>query len=125
MNPQRQRPLLLEGLRAFEAVARRRSFRAAAESLNLTQPAVSRQIKSLEEDLGAALFAPGTRPGDMHDAGGAFGVRALMDAQELASRTSTGTVYWEGLAELLDATGRTRIGLGYLELTGYVAPMRL
>ena len=34
---------------------------------------------------------------------GAGEVRALMDAQELDSRGSTGTVYWEGLSELLDA----------------------
>jgi predicted secreted hydrolase len=49
---------------------------------------------------------------------GAFRVRALRDAQELDSRASTGTVYWEGLAELLDAAGH-RVGLGYLEMTGY------
>lgn len=51
-------------------------------------------------------------------------VRALLDAQELDSRASTGAVYWEGLAELLDVEGR-RIGLGYLEMTGYAAPIRL
>jgi len=48
-------------LRAFEAVARRLSFRAAAEELHLTQPAISRQIRTLEEELGAALFLRGTR----------------------------------------------------------------
>jgi len=51
-------------------------------------------------------------------------VRALLDAQELDSRASTGAVYWEGLAELLDEVGR-RVGLGYLEMTGYAAPIRL
>ena len=55
---------------------------------------------------------------------GAFGVRALADAQELDSRDGTGTVYWEGLSELLDAQGR-RVGLGYLEMTGYAAPLRM
>ena len=55
---------------------------------------------------------------------GAFDVRALLDAQELDSRASTGTVYWEGLSELLDTSGR-RIGLGYLEMTGYALPLRL
>ena len=55
---------------------------------------------------------------------GAYGLRALLDAQELDSRASTGTIYWEGLSELLDAQGR-RIGLGYLEMTGYAAPLRL
>ncbi|MBK9135584.1 MAG: carotenoid 1,2-hydratase [Betaproteobacteria bacterium] len=51
-------------------------------------------------------------------------LRALLDAQELDSRASTGAVYWEGLAELLDEQGR-RIGLGYLEMTGYAARLRL
>jgi len=55
---------------------------------------------------------------------GGFELRALLDAQELDSRASTGTVYWEGLAELLDAGG-TRCGLGYLEMTGRAQPLRL
>ena len=55
---------------------------------------------------------------------GAFEVRALLDAQELDSRASTGTIYWEGLAELLGTGGR-RVGLGYLEMTGRALPLRL
>ena len=55
---------------------------------------------------------------------GNFEVRSLLDAQELDSRGSTGTIYWEGLSELLDAQGR-RVGLGYLEMTGYAAPLKL
>ena len=51
-------------------------------------------------------------------------VRARLDAQELDSRASTGTVYWEGLSDLLDGQGR-RVGRGYLEMTGYVAALRL
>ncbi len=53
-----------------------------------------------------------------------YTVRALADAQELDSRGSTGTIYWEGLAELLSSTGQ-RVGLGYLEMTGYAAPLTL
>lgn len=49
---------------------------------------------------------------------GRFTVNALLDAQEQDSRASTGTVYWEGLSELLDDQGQ-RLGYGYLELTGY------
>jgi predicted secreted hydrolase len=55
---------------------------------------------------------------------GRFELRSLLDAQELDSRASTGTVYWEGLAELLDDRG-TRRGLGYLEMTGRAQPLRL
>lgn len=46
----------LKGLRAFEEAYRLRSFTAAAKSLNVQQPAISYQIKRLEEDLGVALF---------------------------------------------------------------------
>jgi predicted secreted hydrolase len=56
--------------------------------------------------------------------GGSFELRARLDAQELDSRASTGTVYWEGLSDLFDAQGR-RVGRGYLELTGYASPLRL
>jgi predicted secreted hydrolase len=55
---------------------------------------------------------------------GHFVLKALLDAQELDSRASTGTVYWEGLAELLDTSGQRR-GLGYLEMTGRAQPLRL
>ncbi|MEJ6007415.1 LysR substrate-binding domain-containing protein [Paucibacter sp. AS339] len=60
-QPLRQRPLAVGPLRAFEAVARLLSFRGAAEELFLTQSAISRQIQSLEEELGCALFLRGTR----------------------------------------------------------------
>ncbi|MGC1424844.1 MAG: selenium metabolism-associated LysR family transcriptional regulator [Terracidiphilus sp.] len=43
-------------LAVFRAVAQQLSFRKAAEELFLTQPAVSLQIKALEEDLGVQLF---------------------------------------------------------------------
>ncbi len=61
MNAPRQRPLAVGPLRAFEAVARLLSFRAAGEELHLTQPAISRQIRALEDELGAVLFLRGTR----------------------------------------------------------------
>ena len=51
-------------------------------------------------------------------------LHALLDAQELDSRRSSGAVYWEGLAELRSEAG-ARSGLGYLEMTGYVGALRL
>lgn len=61
MNLRHRRPLSLVNLRAFEAVARRLSFVGAADELHVTQSAVSRQIKALEEELGSPLFSRGTR----------------------------------------------------------------
>lgn len=46
----------LNALRAFEASARHLSFTRAAAELNVTQGAVSHQVKALEADLGVALF---------------------------------------------------------------------
>ena len=46
----------LNGLRAFEAAARHMSFTLAAAELNVTQTAISHQIRRLEEELGVRLF---------------------------------------------------------------------
>lgn len=46
----------LDTLKGFEAVARTLSFTKAAEDLCLTQSAVSRQIQTLEQQLGVSLF---------------------------------------------------------------------
>lgn len=55
---------------------------------------------------------------------GRFQVRARLDAQELDSRGSTGSTYWEGLSELRNAQG-TVVGSGYLEMTGYAGALVL
>jgi LysR family transcriptional regulator, glycine cleavage system transcriptional activator len=46
----------LNGLRAFEAAARHLSFTNAASELNVTQTAISHQIRRLEQELGIQLF---------------------------------------------------------------------
>jgi LysR family glycine cleavage system transcriptional activator len=46
----------LNGLRAFEAAARHLSFTRAAAELNVTQTAISHQIRRLEDELGIKLF---------------------------------------------------------------------
>lgn len=53
--------LTLDSLRGFESAARLGSFTAAAAELSLTQSAVSKQVKLLEDALGRALFARGAR----------------------------------------------------------------
>jgi LysR family glycine cleavage system transcriptional activator len=51
----------LNGLRAFEATARHMSFTRAAAELNVTQTAISHQIRRLEDQLGMPLFIRGSR----------------------------------------------------------------
>ena len=53
--PRRRLPAL-NALRMFEAVARRASFTQGADELGVTQAAVSRQVKRLEEELGVLLI---------------------------------------------------------------------
>ena len=65
----RTRPIGVGHLRAFEAVARHLNFRAAADELALTQSAVSRQIQSLEDEVGMALFLRHTRAVELTSAG--------------------------------------------------------
>ena len=65
----RTRPISAGHLRAFEAVARHLNFRAASEEMALTQSAVSRQIQSLEEEVGVSLFLRHTRAVELTSAG--------------------------------------------------------
>jgi DNA-binding transcriptional LysR family regulator len=57
----KRRPIGLAALRGFEAAARRLSFTDAAAELNLTQSSISRQIATLERQMGKALFVRKTR----------------------------------------------------------------
>jgi LysR family glycine cleavage system transcriptional activator len=56
MSDLRKLPNLV-ALRTFEAAARHQNFSRAAEEIHVTHGAVSHQIRSLEQDLGALLFA--------------------------------------------------------------------
>jgi len=50
------RNVTLRQMRVFAAVARHLSFTRAARELHLTQPAVSQQVKLLEQEVGLPLF---------------------------------------------------------------------
>ena len=65
----------LAPLLAFEAAARRSSFKLAAGELAVTPGAVSQQIKRLEEVLGTALFHRRTRATQAKDREGPGEVR--------------------------------------------------
>lgn len=69
--------LTFKQIRYFEALARHGHFGRAAEACSITQPALSMQIKALEEELGAALFERNRRE-----------VRLTRFGAEIALRTS-------------------------------------
>lgn len=62
----------LAALRAFDAVARHRSFRAAAAELAVTQSAVSHQVAELERRLGVQLFRRTSRRVELTEAGATY-----------------------------------------------------
>ncbi|WP_341644340.1 LysR substrate-binding domain-containing protein [Thauera sp. SDU_THAU2] len=62
----------LRAVRCFVVAARHRSFTRAAETLCVTQAAISRQIKELEEHLGTALFTRTGRSVELTAAGSTF-----------------------------------------------------
>ncbi|WP_420397086.1 LysR substrate-binding domain-containing protein [Nioella sp.] len=93
----------LNQLRAFEAAARRLSFKDAAEELNVTHAAISHQIKALEADLGLKLFHRMTRRVELTD-----------PARDLASRLSRAFAEIRAATEAVtteDLTGDIRISM--------------
>lgn len=82
----------LDFLRGFEAVARRGSFTLAAQELFLTQSALSRQVKALEDALGVALFVRRHRAVALTPAGVTFrheigeALRAIATAADRAAQ---------------------------------------
>lgn len=84
----RHRPVAVGHLRAFDAVARHLNFRKAGEDLFLSQPAISRQIQALEEEVGLALFIRHTRSVELTEAGSQL-YRALRPSLERIDQTVT------------------------------------
>ncbi|MEO8344343.1 MAG: LysR substrate-binding domain-containing protein [Betaproteobacteria bacterium] len=79
----------LDFLRGFEAAGRRLSFTLAAQELFLTQSALSRQVKALEDALGVALFERRHRALAMTAAGAAFHRTVTQQLREIASAAET------------------------------------
>lgn len=76
----------LRVLEYFLAVAREQSISAAAETLHLTQPTLSRQLRELEKEFGKELFLRGSRKITLTEAGVYFRKRAE-EIVTLAQRT--------------------------------------
>jgi LysR family glycine cleavage system transcriptional activator len=73
----------LPALRAFEAVARLKSVRDAAQELGLTPSAVSHQLRNLEDHLGVVLFNRGNQTIELTDTGAEFAAYAERGFREL------------------------------------------
>ena len=92
------RNVSLNALRAFDAAARRRSFTAAADELHVTQAAVSQQIRTLEEQLGAKLFLREPR-----------GLRLTALGEDLAGATRDALALVEASIERIAGTAETSV----------------
>ncbi len=77
----------LASLLPFEAAARHESFTRAAQELHLTQTAISRQIRSLEEDLGVRLFERRNRAVFLTPAGRELAQAVTAGLEGIAART--------------------------------------
>ena len=78
----------ISALLAFEAVARLGSATAAAQELSLTQSAISRQLKTLEDQLGVALVARQGRQLSLTDAGSSY----VTQVREILNRLAQASV---------------------------------
>jgi LysR family transcriptional regulator, low CO2-responsive transcriptional regulator len=107
--------LTLRSLRIFEATAACASFSRAAELLELTQPAVSMQIRQLESEVGMALFDKRARPLALTDAGRELLVhaRAILSQVRIAE---------DALGSLQGAL-RGQLHLGVVATANYFAPL--
>ena len=75
--------LPISGLEVFLAIAEHRSLRRAAEALSVRSPAISYQLKALEDRIGAPLFIRTTRSVQLTDAGRSLLARAQPAMTEL------------------------------------------
>ncbi|MBS6464624.1 MAG: LysR family transcriptional regulator [Firmicutes bacterium] len=104
-------------LKYFLTVAREENITHAAEILHISQPALSRQLMQLEEELGAQLFTRGQRNITLTDAG----ILLRRRAQEIIDLTEkTEQEFRNGESDL---TGTVAIGSGEAESMRTMANM--
>ncbi len=108
--PNRSPPLL--ALRAFDAAARHLSFTLAAGELHLTQGAISRQIRTLEDFLGKKLFIRYTRRIELTETGEEYH-QAIRQAMQLITQ-ATHRVMNEGERTVLTVSVLPTLGSRWL-----------
>ncbi|MEM7631514.1 MAG: LysR substrate-binding domain-containing protein [Pseudomonadota bacterium] len=97
--------ITLKQLRYFEAVARTRHFGKAADACAVSQPALSVQVRDLEETLGLALLERGPRSVRLTSFGEAFLTRARAILRDVDALSDLARAAHDGL------TGRLRLGV--------------
>src|ERR1700736_6114433 len=96
----------LRHLRYFVAVGETQNvLRAATQKLHVSQPAVSRQIRDLEDELGVQLFERTGKAVSLSDAGSLF----LKEARAILERTDEAVRNVRAFAQ----TGETELHVGY------------
>lgn len=98
-------------LRYFVAVAERLHFGRAAQALHMSQPPLSRAIRSLEERLGVALFARSRRRVELTSEGGRF----LEEARRILGQLERSVRELHGMA----AGEQGRLRIGFVSLADY------
>lgn len=111
------RHVTLRQLRVFESVARHLSFSRAAEELHLTQPAVSMQVKQLEEQAGLPLTEMIGKKVYLTQAGEELARHARRIAQQLREA--------EEALDALKGVKGGRLSLGAISTAKYFAPRLL
>ena len=106
----------LRRLRAFHAVAERRSFSEAALALGYAQSVVSHHVAALEQEFGLTLIDRATRPVRATEAG----ERLREHAAVLLGQVATAEEEMRSLAGLL--TGTVRVGAFLTACTSFVPP---
>lgn len=103
--------MLKTSLRYFSSIVRNGSIRAAAQDLRIAQSAVSRQIQSLEDEIGARLFERSRR-----------GVVLTQAGELLRDYVKDATFYAERLRSELDALQNLRRGMVRLHVIESAVP---
>jgi DNA-binding transcriptional LysR family regulator len=109
--------LTLRQLRVFESVAKHLNFSRAAEDLHLTQPAVSMQIKQLEEQVGLPLFEQLGKRIFLTEAGRELRHYSRAIAQQLAEA--------EAVFDQLKGLERGKLKVAVVGTANYFAPQLL
>jgi DNA-binding transcriptional LysR family regulator len=108
---------LFDSMRVFVRVVERGSFSAVAREMNVGQPAVSKQIRALEQYLGGAVFARSTRHLALTDQGRGF----YRNCQDILGQLDNATLSFANGQEQIAGSLRITAPVGYGRLC--IAPL--